>query len=384
MRADPNVKDRIRVLDGSLEYANLGIINERTFDDLIEECEIVIHSAANVSFIDPMEDLIRVNLLGTQNLLEKCKDMQSLRTFVHISTAFSQMNHAPIVEEKFYEPMIDAKDFIRKLGQLREDCDSINFNFNMPKFIGPNHVNYTATKNAAEALVKSYENDFRVVVIRPSIGNSTQFHDNGSSSNCLLISVMPTYREPIPCWYDKLQLSTSIPLAIMSGCMRTSQVPKGRANFVFADLIVNSTLAIIWHSETTDNEKAKVFNIGSHFPNITNGLCRWLIESLRCYRFQLFIPAGYAELLCSRMRKLQLTKSFWYPTMMTFNKRYTYAAAHVLFEVIPSLIFDVVFPNKPFKCLTVCRSIFKSKMARIIGSVDCDFVSENIRGVSAA
>lgn len=183
MRVDLNVRDRIRVIDGSLEYKNLGIIDRSSFDELIEECEIVIHSAANVSFSDPMENLVRINLLGTQNLLDKCKDMRSLRMFVHISTAFSQMNHAPMVEEKFYEPMIDAKDFIRKLGQLREDCDSVNFNFNMPKFIGPNHVNYTATKNAAEALVKSYENDFRVVVVRPSIGNSTQFRNNGPPSN---------------------------------------------------------------------------------------------------------------------------------------------------------------------------------------------------------
>lgn len=195
---------------------------------------------------------------------------------------------------------------------------------------------------------------------------------------------MPTCREPLPCWYDKLQLSTFIPLAIMSGCMRAIQASKGRVNAVFADLIVNSTLAIIWHSETNDNEKAKVFNIGSHFPNITNGLCRRLIESLRCYRFHLSIPAEYIKLLSSKMRKLQLTKAFWYPTLMTFSNRYIYAAAHVLFEVIPSLVFDLVFPNKPFKCLTVCRGIFNSKMTRIIGSVECQFVSENIRGVSAA
>lgn len=167
---DEDFSKRIHLLNGSLEEDNIGLNIMEERNNVLENCEIVIHSAANVNFYDKMENLIESNLIGTENLLKLCKQMKNLQLFVYLSTAYSQVNHSPKVEEHFYEPIIPPIDLIRK-HQLMKDKDfSMLFNYNLPKFMGENHVNYTLSKNVGESLVKSYENDFPIVVVRPSIG----------------------------------------------------------------------------------------------------------------------------------------------------------------------------------------------------------------------
>lgn len=168
---DPNIRDRIHLLFGSLEEDDIGVNVESDLNNLNENCQIVIHTAANVSFDAIMEEYIYTNIMGTKNLLDLCKTMKNLEMFAYISTAYSQLNHAPNVEEEFYDPIIDSDAFIRKYHFTKKDpAFSFLFNYNLPLFMGEKLVNYTMSKNAAEAMVKTYENDFPVVVVRPSVG----------------------------------------------------------------------------------------------------------------------------------------------------------------------------------------------------------------------
>lgn len=165
---DPNVCKRIHLLNGSLDQNNIGLTNEIDLNELIENCEIVIHSAANVEFNDPMENYIRVNILGTENLLQICKQMKKLKLFVYVSTAYSQSNHKSKIEETFYDPIIQPNAFMKMLEQNKEDFLKFVEN-DLPKYLGKHHIYYTLSKNSAEALVKQYENDFSVIVVRPAI-----------------------------------------------------------------------------------------------------------------------------------------------------------------------------------------------------------------------
>lgn len=174
-KIDANIRKRIHLLNGSLELENIGLNNnnnENDFNDFIENCEIVIHSAANVNFDDPMEHYIQTNIIGTENLLKLCNKMSKLQLFVYLSTAFCQINHAPKIDEKFYVPIMHSNELIRKFHIIQQNDDDYSklFNLNLPKFMGKEHINYTLSKNSAEALVKTYENDFPIVVLRPSIG----------------------------------------------------------------------------------------------------------------------------------------------------------------------------------------------------------------------
>lgn len=172
----PNLRDRIRILNGALAAPNLDISDASALSDLIACTEIVVHSAANVSFVADVFQAIETNVYGTYELLEFCKRMQHLSAFLYVSTAYSQVNHNEPVEQ-FYEPIVDPMLLIRSFQRFGANCTDQNeknaFEANMFKLMADSKmIPYALSKNAAEVLVQSYGDCMPIAVIRPSIGES--------------------------------------------------------------------------------------------------------------------------------------------------------------------------------------------------------------------
>lgn len=72
---------------------------------LIAETEIIINSAASVSFNDPLLDCIQINYLGCKRLLNLALECQNIVCFTHISTAYVNCNilDNSKIEEKVYD-----------------------------------------------------------------------------------------------------------------------------------------------------------------------------------------------------------------------------------------------------------------------------------------
>ncbi len=111
---DPNYMARIKLIEGDTQQADLGIsIDNRKI--LIENVEIVIHSAADVRFDRPLQEICLTNVRGTKALISLVEDMKRLVVFGYISTAYSQYYREKI-EEKFYQPPCDPDEMIRVCG----------------------------------------------------------------------------------------------------------------------------------------------------------------------------------------------------------------------------------------------------------------------------
>lgn len=253
LQTKPNLRDRIRLLNGTMAAPNLDISDASALSDLIASTEIVVHSAANVSFVADVFEAIETNVYGTYELLELCKRMQHLTAFLYVSTAFSQLNHNESVEQ-FYEPIIDPMLLIRSFQRFGANCTDQNeknaFEANMLRLMAESKmIPYTLSKNATEALVQSYGDCLPVAVIRPSIG---EFVSNTPSAcefnNFFLSAVICTLNDPIPGWVNGFQLSNLMMMSIVTGLIRTFHYKKVRVNLVSGDMVTNASLAVIWRT----------------------------------------------------------------------------------------------------------------------------------------
>lgn len=170
---DPNFLNRIEIVTGDLSQRRLGIENDAIWDELKENIEIVIHAAADVRFNEPLYNLIWCNLVGTRDLLELSRQMRNLQVFVYMSTAFSNTkeNSNLNMEEKFYEPPMNADVLIDYVQKYRSEADQEILNMIAPNLIEPWPNNYTFSKALSESVVRRYGNDFPIAVIRPTISN---------------------------------------------------------------------------------------------------------------------------------------------------------------------------------------------------------------------
>lgn len=169
---DPNFLDRIEIVAGDLNECHLGIQKtDPILNELIENVEIVIHAAADVRLNESLYNLIWANLVGTRDLLEIAKQMRKLQVFVYMSTAFSNTKLISNLHlaEKFYEPPMNATVLIDYVQRYRSDTDKCLLNMIAPNLIEPWPNNYTFSKALSESVVRRYDKDFPIAVIRPSI-----------------------------------------------------------------------------------------------------------------------------------------------------------------------------------------------------------------------
>lgn len=177
LQANSNICDRIRIVTGTLVTTNADILDQET----LNEIDIVIHSAANVSFDNKLFDAIETNVYGTYQLLQLCTQMPHLLAFLYVSTAFAQTHHHE-PEEQFYDPVVDPMLLIKCYQRFGAKCTNENernaMEAVMMKLMAEHKMlPYTLSKNAAEALVQSYaeREHYPIAVIRPSIGEYTVY-----------------------------------------------------------------------------------------------------------------------------------------------------------------------------------------------------------------
>ena len=164
--------DRIKVVEGNLLDIGIGIA-ENDRNELIENVQIVVHSAADVRFDETLQHLLLVNLRGTREVLRLAEQMKRLEVFLHISTAYS---NCPLsrVEEKFYAPPFDPEYMIKIAESLTEE-NTLSFEIMTESIIRPWPNTYTFTKALSEELVRVFGQSFPVAMMRPSIGIDNNF-----------------------------------------------------------------------------------------------------------------------------------------------------------------------------------------------------------------
>jgi nucleoside-diphosphate-sugar epimerase len=130
-------KPFVHVIEGELTKEDLGI-EDQTIHQLKGKIDVIYHTAAYLSFDESERDeIFHINVTGTRNLLQFASKINS-RKFIHVSTAYT-LGARTIGKEELY-PLHST--FINS---------------------------YEESKCHAEHLVMSYQDQFHVSIMRPSI-----------------------------------------------------------------------------------------------------------------------------------------------------------------------------------------------------------------------
>ncbi|CAO3697828.1 unnamed protein product [Rhizopus microsporus] len=172
---DKLVQEKISPLFGDLTEPNLGL-SEADLDLIKAKVNVVLHCAANVDGNESLENLIKVNTLGTVELLNITKQCESVSSFVYLSAL------QPAADEKYLLPLCQegsAMDIAKNILDQQES----------PQYKPLYNNGYLFSKSLTEH------------ILRDEISKM-------SKENLLHISIMrlapvgPSVREPLIGWAD--------------------------------------------------------------------------------------------------------------------------------------------------------------------------------------
>jgi len=98
------LRARVRVVEGDLEREALGLCPDDA-RAVLADVTVVLHCAARIALEENIQSTLRANYYGTRELLRLAGGMAALKAFVHVSTAYVNINRAPFpatVGERVY------------------------------------------------------------------------------------------------------------------------------------------------------------------------------------------------------------------------------------------------------------------------------------------
>nr|CAI5821300.1 unnamed protein product [Callosobruchus analis] len=114
----PKFRHKVVGIAGDCSLPDLGLsIEDRKL--LIDKVNVVFHVAATVRFDEKLKTAVAINVRAGRDLLQLAREMRNLKSYIHVSTAFSNCT-ADLTEEKFYEPMVDYKKVMMMAESLPE------------------------------------------------------------------------------------------------------------------------------------------------------------------------------------------------------------------------------------------------------------------------
>ncbi|PIA60018.1 hypothetical protein AQUCO_00400712v1 [Aquilegia coerulea] len=280
---------------GNVCESNLGM--EAELDDLItNEVEIIVHSAGNTSFHERYDVALDINTLGPCRVLSIAKRCTKLTLFMHVSTEYVNGRRQGVVSEK---PFYLGENIAREKASLESPGRSIPvldveaeikmgfdaryaFQGNMVtqkmKDLGLERARmfgwqdtYTFTKAMGEMMIESKRKDIPVVIVRPSIIEST-------------------YKEPMPGWVEGIRMMDPIVLSYVKGELTGFPIDtKGVIDVVPVDMLVNAMLSAMVKHGAVQRPGLKVYHIAS---SVVNPL---LFQDLINCMFEYFDSCPYTD-----------------------------------------------------------------------------------------
>jgi fatty acyl-CoA reductase len=204
---------------------------------LIENVNIVFHSAATVRFDEPLKVAVDMNIIGTKKVVDLSRKLNNLEVLVHVSTAYANCDRQHI-SEQVYNPPVKPEKIIEAVDWIEEDLVKLL----TPKVIQLRPNTYTYTKAIAESLIVQECKDLPCTIVRPSI-------------------VGASWQEPFPGWIDNFNGPTALFAAIGKGILRTMIGNfNSTADIIPVDFPVNMMIVAAWYRGAKKTREIMVFN----------------------------------------------------------------------------------------------------------------------------
>ncbi|CAG7905500.1 unnamed protein product [Brassica rapa] len=252
------MKSKLIPVTGDIGEENLGMDSE-TADKISEEIDVIINTAGRTTFDDSRYDAaLSVNALGPDRLLSFGEECKKLKLFLHVSTAFVTGKLEGTVLETplcFGENITSdlnietevklASEAARKFHGSEKSKKLKELGYERAQSYGWEKA-YTFTKAMGESLLHSNRGDLSVVIIRPSVIESS-------------------YKEPFPGWLQGIRMSA--PLILGNG---KDQIPdlfgdyQSSCDVIPVDMVANAIIAAMAkHGCGNVLTDVKVYNVTS-------------------------------------------------------------------------------------------------------------------------
>ncbi|XP_076382452.1 fatty acyl-CoA reductase wat-like [Megalopta genalis] len=307
----PDFLNKIVVIEGDAAEENFGLSAQSILT--LSDTNIVIHAAAIVKFNEKLRTIVHTNVRTTKQLLLWAKTLPNLKSFVYVSTAFSNCVHETI-DEIHYDPPMDC-DKLMTLVDCLDDDKLLAIEATL-RGKWPN--NYIYSKSTAENVVLKYAGDLPVGIVRPSI-------------------VTATFHEPLEGWINNINGVTGILVGGAIGLLHTLHcLPEYASEIIPADYVVSNTIAASWDinkrnvsaklekkSDLPDEDRVPIYN------QVTSPQNRLEWSSF------MYLSKNHGD-------SIPTTRTIWFYWFILNRYLFIHNIYSILFHIIPATIADTL------------------------------------------
>ena len=302
---DAICEQRISVVSGDVTSDGLGL-NE---DDrhLFTSCDVVIHSAATVSFDSPLDSSIEINLLGPNRIIQLLKDMEVRPHLVAVSTCYVAGNRRGAANEELlagtpFQVDVDWRAEVDAARRTRTDLDArsripeelSNFHKGAREELGAAGLPMLAAKT--EQLRVAWVNDQMVEAGRSratSLGWPDVYTYSKALGETALVElhgdipisiVRPSiiesaWSQPSPGWIRGFRMAEPLIVSFAKGELNTFPgYPEGIIDVIPVDMVAAAIIAVAAKGPA---EEPEVFQVASgstnplQFKKLLNTAMEW-------------------------------------------------------------------------------------------------------------
>ncbi|XP_024012428.1 LOW QUALITY PROTEIN: putative fatty acyl-CoA reductase 7 [Eutrema salsugineum] len=261
------ISEKVVPVPGDVSLNNMGVSDSNLLQAMMQEVDIVLHSAATTRFDDRYDVALGINTFGALNVLNFAKKCVKSELLLHVSTAYVCGERSGLILENSFamgetlngKAKVDINAEMQlveqKLKQLREQrCSEEEINEAMrdlglkrAKLYGwPN--TYAFSKAMGEMLIGQYRESMPIVIIRPTI-------------------ITSTISDPFPGWIEGLKTVDSVITSYGKGMLKCFLVDRNAiCDIIPVDIVANAMIATA-AEHFRDSGSHTVYHVGSSYRN---------------------------------------------------------------------------------------------------------------------
>ncbi|CAA2966145.1 fatty acyl- reductase 3-like isoform X1 [Olea europaea subsp. europaea] len=316
----PFLLSKVIPVCGDVSYENLGIFDSKLRDEISQEVDIIVNSAATTKFDERYDVAMGINALGAMHVQKFARNCSTIEMFVHVSTAYVHGSSVGIVPEKPF-----------RMGETLDGAEISYLDINTEKKIVEERLRGLEAQNATELKIKSVMRNLGIERAKLHGWPNTYVFTKAMGEmlleklkeNVKLIIVRPTiitstYKEPFSGWTESIRTLDSIFVGYGKGKIKFFVGdPDSILDMIPGDMVVNSMLvAMAMH--TNQPSHRLIYHIGSSRRNpLKYADMKWLM-----YRYLTKNP-----LLDTGGKPIKVEEAKILETMASFHR---YIAIHYL------------------------------------------------------
>jgi len=289
------VERRVTVIEGDVGTDGLGLTDEGRA--VLASCDLVIHSAATVSFDSPIDLAVEVNLLGPTRIARTLQDLEVTPHLVAVSTCYVAGNRRgaapeiPVDDSPFWIGDIDWRREVASARRVRADAEAesrsperlaafmaeardelggagtpllaaksetIRADWVKAQLVEAGRTRaaslgwpdaYAMTKALGEQALGQSRGNVPVSIVRPAIIESA-------------------WSEPVPGWIRGFRMAEPVIISYARGLLKEFPgVPEGTVDVIPVDLVVGAIVAVAARGPSNEDGSPDVTQVASGSAN---------------------------------------------------------------------------------------------------------------------